>query len=133
MEKLQKAAPEDIDAIPTVGEAIAESLEDFFGTPANVRVIEKLARHGVVMKEEVRRVSSALEGKTFVLTGTLEGFTRDEAAALIRERGGRVASSVSAKTEAVVAGEAPGSKLDAAKKLGVKVLDEAAFKKLLGL
>jgi len=131
MNKLRAAGRDEIDSIPTIGETIAESLEDFFKTTANLRILEKLEASGVVMREETKRVSSALEGKTFVLTGTLEGFTRERAAALIQERGGKVASSVSKKTEAVVAGEAAGSKLDEARRLGVKVLDEAAFKKLL--
>jgi DNA ligase (NAD+) len=133
LDRLRTAGREEIDSIPTVGEVIAESLEDFFKTSANLRILEKLEAAGVVTREEVTRVSSALEGKTFVLTGTLEEFTRDRAAALILERGGRVASSVSKKTEAVVTGESPGSKLEDARRLGVKILDEAAFKKLLGI
>ena len=84
-------------------------------------------------EERPRAVSAALAGKTYVLTGSLEGFTRDEAERKILERGGRVSSGVSRKTEAVIAGAEPGTKLTAAQKLGVRILNEEEFIELLSL
>ncbi len=136
MEKLQKASKEDIGAIHAIGEVIAESVTDFFATQETQRILSKLKARGVKMQEEAKKVSAlsgALAGQSFVLTGTLSGFSRDEAGRLIEERGGRVSGSVSAKTSAVIAGAEPGSKLTQAKKLAVKILDEEAFKKLLNL
>ena len=134
MDKLRGASAEDLAAVPQIGEVIAESVVDFFGTPSNAEVVRRLEKAGVRMTEpEPDGGSSELAGQTFVLTGTLESFSRDEAAGLILARGGRVSSSVSKKTSAVVVGAEPGSKLEDARGLGVRTLDERAFKKLLGL
>ncbi len=135
MDKLAKADKAALLGVPSVGEVIAESVVDFFGTPANLEVLAALERAGLRMTEPKPEggASAAFAGKTFVLTGTLGAWTRDEAAALIQTRGGKVSGSVSKKTFAVVAGEEPGSKLRAAEKLGVRILDEGGFKKLLGL
>lgn len=133
MDALEKASFEDLESIDEIGPKIAESLRQFFDEDKNKKEIAHLKDMGVVMEEERAEVAGdgALSGKQFVLTGTLENHTREEAKALIHKAGGRVTSSVSQKTDYVVAGADPGSKLDKAKKLGVAVLDEAAFEKLL--
>jgi DNA ligase (NAD+) len=109
-------------------------VRDWFDDEGNRALCDRLRAAGV-KTESTRASSAALDerfaGKQFVLTGTLSGFTRDEAKALIKARGGRVNSSVSKKTDYVVAGEAAGSKLDKAESLGVTVIDEAAFKTML--
>ena len=134
LERLTTASVEELDAIPEIGSTVAESVHDWFDDEGNRALCDRLRAAGV--KTEAARRSSAVSderfaGKQFVLTGTLEGFTRDEARALIEARGGRVNSSVSKKTDYVVAGDAAGSKLDKAQSLGVAVLDEAAFKAML--
>ncbi len=132
MEKLASAAEEELQNVEDVGEVMSASLLEFFRNKENRRLLEKLERLGVNMMEAKRAgVSAALAGKTFVLTGTLKGFTREEAGRLILDRGGHVASSVSKKTDALIAGEAAGSKLEEAGRLGVSVLNEEEFKKLL--
>ncbi len=120
-------------AVPDVGPEVAEQIADFFDEPHNRKVIDRL-RHeaGVTWPQpEAESREQALSGLTFVLTGTLDGFSRDEARARIEAEGGRVTGSVSGKTDYVIAGAEPGSKLDKARRLGVTVLDEAAFANLL--
>jgi DNA ligase (NAD+) len=131
---LGKATVEDLDDVPEIGLTVAESVRDWFDDPGNIELCERLEASGVRTKIEKASgpVDESLAGKTFVLTGTLGAYTRDEARAAIEDRGGRVSSSVSKKTDYVVAGEEAGSKLDKAQALGVTVIDEAAFKKLLG-
>ena len=134
LERLATASVEELDAIPEIGLTVAESVRDWFDDEGNRALCDRLRAAGV--KTEAARRSSAVSderfaGKQFVLTGTLESFTRDEARALIEARGGRVNSSVSKKTDYVVAGEAAGSKLDKAQSLGIAVLDEALFKEML--
>ena len=134
LERLTTASVEELDAIPEIGLTVAESVRDWFDDEGNRALCDRLRAAGV--KTEAARRSSAVTderftGKQFVLTGTLESFTRDEARALIEARSGRVNSSVSKKTDYVVAGEDAGSKLDKAQLLGVTVLDEAAFKAML--
>jgi DNA ligase (NAD+) len=132
MKNLAGATREEIESIAAVGNVISESVAEFFSRKTNVRVLEKLKKLGVRMDETKKdRRSSHLTGKTFVLTGTLKDFSRDEAAARIDDLGGKVSSSVSRKTSAVVAGQEPGSKLEEAKKLNVKILTEEEFKKIL--
>ena len=115
--------------VPEVGPVVAESVAVFFRHPENRRLIEKMRERGVVVEDEVRSAASdgagQLSGKTFVLTGTLAGMSRDEAKKKIEAAGGKVSGSVSKKTSFVVAGEDPGSKLDKARELGVTVIDEA--------
>jgi DNA ligase (NAD+) len=106
---------------------MAESVVDFFRKSSTRYIISKLQSAGVVTSEEVKEKSSEFEGLTFVLTGTLENMTRDEAAEMIKARGGKVSSSVSKKTDYVLAGEAAGSKLTKAQSLGVKIIDKEAF------
>ncbi|HET6980409.1 MAG TPA: NAD-dependent DNA ligase LigA [Pyrinomonadaceae bacterium] len=134
LEKLSEATVEELDAIPEIGLTVAESVRDWFDDEGNRALCDRLRAAGV--KTEAERKGSGetderFAGKQFVLTGTLVGFTRDEAKALIEARGGRVNSSVSKKTDYVVAGEAAGSKLDKAQSLGVTVIDENAFKEML--
>jgi len=135
IDKLAEATVEELDAIHEIGLTVAVSVFNFFQNPKNRELIERLKAAGV--KTEIAGYASAsfdenFAGKTFVLTGKLEQLTRDEAAQLIEERGGRVASSVSKKTDYVVAGEDAGSKLTKAESLGVKVLNEDEFKTLVG-
>jgi DNA ligase (NAD+) len=134
LERLSQMTVEELDAIPEIGLTVAESVRDWFDDEGNRALCDRLRAAGV--RTEATRVSSAslderFAGKQFVLTGTLSSFTRDEAKALIEARGGRVNSSVSKKTDYVLAGEAAGSKLDKAQSLGVAVIDEDAFKKML--
>lgn len=134
IDALMRADLEELDAIPDIGEVVARSIHDFFRNPRNKKVILNLKAAGVTLirtRESAGR-SSVLKGKTFVLTGTLDRFSRDEASEKIRSLGGTVSSSVSSKTDYVVAGEEPGSKRDKARKLGVQILDENAFLKLIG-
>ncbi len=133
MDKLERAPEEALAEIHGIGPRIAEGVAFYFRQPENRRQIEQLRKVGVSMKEEgVIAGPRPLAGKTFVLTGTLEGLTRDEAKDLIVRLGGRVAASVSNKTDYVVVGNDAGSKLDDAKRLGVPTLGEAEFKKLVG-
>ncbi len=133
IEKLAAATVEELDAIHEIGLTVAVSVFNFFRNPRNLETIERLKAAGVKMEvdgEDAANFDERFVGKTFVLTGKLEQFTRDEAAKLIEQRGGRVSSSVSKKTDYVVAGEDAGSKLTKAESLGVKVLSEDEFKQL---
>ena len=134
LEKLMEASVEELDAIPEIGLTVAESVRDWFDDEGNRALCDRLRAAGIRTEAERRSSAQAderFEGKQFVLTGTLASFTRDEARALIEARGGRVNSSVSKKTDYVVAGEAAGSKLDQAQSLGVAVIDEDQFKDML--
>jgi len=133
LERLMTASEEELTAIPEIGPKMAASIRAFFAEPRNRTVIKQLVVAGVnTVSLEARAATGPLAGKVFVLTGALEGFTRDEATVLIERLGGRVASSVSRRTDYVVAGEDPGSKYDRARKLGVTILNEEDFKRLLG-
>jgi DNA ligase (NAD+) len=134
IENLQKATIEELDAIHEIGLAVAVSVFNWMNNPRFQDLVRRLKEAGV--KTETGGDSSInlddnFNGKTFVLTGKLENFSRDEAAKLIEERGGRVSSSVSKKTDYIVAGEDAGSKLTKAKSLDVKVLSEDDFKKMI--
>ena len=132
MKKTARASIEELEAIDTIGKVMAESVEAFFKNKENLKIIDQLEVLGVNMKEpEKQGASKELEGQTFVLTGALKNFSREEAGQRIMDRGGRVSSSVSKNTSAVIVGEEPGSKLKDAQKLGVKILTEEAFKDLL--
>lgn len=133
LKALSKARVEELDEVPEIGLTVAQSVRDWFDDPGNIELCKRLAAAGVrtEMEQSSEPVDETLAGKLFVLTGTLAGYNRDEARAAIEARGGRVTSSVSKKTDYVVAGEEAGSKLDKAKELGVAVIDEAAFKQLL--
>ncbi len=134
MDALMDATEADLLGVEGVGPRIAESVVFFFDRDENKAVIEKLRRAGVRMAEEAPAEAAArpLEGTSFVLTGALEDFTREEASEIIEGLGGRVSGSVSRKTDYVVVGADPGSKLQKARDLGVKTIDEAEFKRLTG-
>jgi DNA ligase (NAD+) len=132
LDSLINANVQQLQAIPEVGSVIAESIKKFFNAETNQKLIEKLNKAGLI-SEVVKReeIPQTLKGKTFVLTGTLSGFTRDSAADTIRAKGGSVTSSVSRKTDFVVAGENPGSKYIKAEKYKVKILDEKQFVRMI--
>jgi len=133
MDKVMSAKKEEFDAIHEVGSVMAESAEDFFRQEETKKLVAKLKKAGVNMSEPKGKAASSqpLAGKTFVFTGELAGFSRQEAERLVRELGGNASSSVSGQTDFVVAGENSGSKYDKAKKLGVKIIDEKKFKEML--
>jgi DNA ligase (NAD+) len=123
---------EGLQAVPGVGARVAQCIADFFSEQRNLDVIDALINAGVTWETvDTDDTPQPLAGQTFVLTGSMDSLTRDEAKARIEARGGRVTSSVSKKTDYVVAGDSPGSKRDKAEKLGVTLLDEAAFLALL--
>ena len=132
MDNLQNASFEELEAVMEIGPRIAESLRAFFDRESNREEIQRLKEKGVVMMADKKETGGSLQGKQFVLTGTLEHFTRDQAKQKIQSLGGRITAGVSGKTDYVVAGADPGSKLAKAGKLGVAVLDEAKFRQLIG-
>ncbi len=128
IEALSKASFHEIEQIEGVGPVIAQSILHFFNEESNQEVIQKLKDAGVRMKEErVKKTGGIFEGKIIVLTGALSRFTRDGAAKMIEEEGGKVTSSVSKKTDMVLVGENPGSKYNKANELGIKIIDEDTF------
>jgi DNA ligase (NAD+) len=133
LEPLLAASEEDLLAVPDVGPVVASSIARFFAEPHNREVIAQLRAAGVHWTDGApqRVAAGPLAGRTFVLTGTLPNWTRDEAKGRIEAAGGKVAGSVSAKTDYVVAGEEAGSKLDKARALGIAVIDEAGLRRLL--
>jgi DNA ligase (NAD+) len=133
LDALQGAAHEDLLSIRDVGPEVARSISAFFSDGRNRLLLERLLELGVDIEEtESHSGSGPLEGKTFVFTGTLERFTRGEAKRIVESLGGRISSSVSGKTDYVVAGSEPGSKLEKASSLGVRVLTEREFEELTG-
>jgi DNA ligase (NAD+) len=132
MDDLMAASAEELERVNEVGPRVAQAIREFFDEEKNRALIEKLRSAGLNFTAEKRRKTSQLEGLTFVLTGTLPNLTREDAKAKIEAAGGRVSGSVSKKTHYVVAGEDAGSKLDKARELGVKVLDEPGLVELLG-
>jgi DNA ligase (NAD+) len=130
MEALASATGEELQNVNEVGPRIAESIAEFFSIPANRKLIDRLRAAGLALKGEKKERGTKLAGKTFVLTGTLEKYTRDEARKMIEDAGGKVTGSVSKKTDYVVAGSDAGSKLDRAKELGVAVIDEKEMESL---
>ena len=131
IEALARASVEDIAALYGIGEVVAESIHTWFQDKKHLTLIKELLRCVTPTIESGGAISATLEGKTFVLTGTLEGFSRDDAKDVIQKRGGKVSGSVYKKTDYVVVGEDPGSKATEAARLGVAILDEAAFVALL--
>ena len=134
IDDLMGASLERLAGIFEIGPIVAASIAGWFAEPRNRELIERLEKAGVNTRRLRKREAASrnLEGKQFVLTGKLTRFTRDEAKQMIEQRGGRVTSSVTKKTDFVVAGEDPGSKLDRAAELGVKVLDEKDLVAMLG-
>jgi DNA ligase (NAD+) len=131
LERISAATAEELSAIEGIGPTIAESMIGFFREPHNRKIIAKLSKAGVRPQGRVSKAGAPLAGKTFVFTGGLEKFSRDRAKDLVESLGGNVSSSVTKKTDYVVAGADPGSKYDRAVKLGLSILDEAAFLKLV--
>ena len=131
LDALENATLEELTAVDDVGEITARSVLEWFASPQSRHLIARLKEAGVNMTAAEQGSDQRFAGMTFVLTGALEHFTRDQAAALIEERGGKAASSVSKKTTYVVAGEAAGSKLRKAQELGISVLTEEEFRSML--
>jgi DNA ligase (NAD+) len=134
LDAIMDASVEQLLEVPDVGPVVAESIHTFFQQPHNREVVEQLRACGVTWEEgkPAARAPKPLAGKTIVLTGTLPTFSRDEAKDLLEAAGAKVAGSVSKKTDYVIAGAEAGSKLDKARELGVKVLDEDGLRSLLG-
>ncbi|MBQ7951219.1 MAG: NAD-dependent DNA ligase LigA [Clostridia bacterium] len=131
MSRMMEATVEDFVNIFEIGEISGKSVVDFFSSEANRTLIEKLMQHGVNMEYQDESVSEVFLNKTFVLTGTLPTLTRNEASKIIEDNGGKVSSSVSKKTDYVLAGEEAGSKLKKAQDLGIIILSEEEFRKML--
>lgn len=131
IDRLQEATEEDLVAISAIGPRIAESIRHFFRDRHNREIVERLKRAGVTLSGSARVFSGKLKGKSFVLTGTLPTYSREEAARLIEENGGKVLSAVSKNVDYLLAGEAAGSKLEKALKLGITAITEDDFKKML--
>jgi DNA ligase (NAD+) len=131
LEALAAASEEELLQVEGVGPQVAGSIRDYFQNPRNQVLLNKLRAAGVKEQPPERRAAGPLAGKTFVFTGALDRFSREEAKALVTARGGKVSSSVSAQTDYVVVGAEPGSKYARAQELGVAILDEAAFEELL--
>jgi len=133
IDRLREMDEEALAAVPDIGPVIAASIRDFFAKPWVQAMLQKLAEAGLPMQagEEKALVNNNFEGQSVIFTGALERHVRQEAEEMVRERGGRIVSSVSKKTTLVVAGKEAGSKLEKAIKLGVKVIDEDEFERML--
>ncbi|MBZ5574263.1 MAG: NAD-dependent DNA ligase LigA, partial [Acidobacteriia bacterium] len=131
MDDLMNASEEELRQVNEVGPRIAQSIVEFFHEPTNRKLVERLRDAGLTFSGKRKQRGTKLAGKTFVLTGTLADYSRDEAKKLIEDAGGRVSGSVSKKTDYVVAGSDAGSKLDKARELGVAVIDEKGMEDLL--
>jgi DNA ligase (NAD+) len=136
LDQLSRMSLEELQNVEGIGPNIAQAIVDWFARLANQSVLQKLRQAGVWPRSEVGRVLEVgprpLDGLTFVVTGTLEGFSREGAKEFIESHGGKVVDSVSKKTSYLVLGENPGSKLDKARSLGVEVIDEAGLRRLAG-
>jgi DNA ligase (NAD+) len=131
MDALMAASEAELQQVNEIGPRVSAAIREFFDEPKNVALVERLREAGLTFKGHKKQRATTLAGKTFVLTGTLERHTRDAAKNLIENAGGKVAGSVSKKTDYVVAGTDAGSKLDKARELGVAVIDEKAMEKLV--
>ncbi len=131
--EIQKKSVEELSRIPEIGPVMAESIHLFFRSPETQKVLSKLEKAGVRMKESPSARRGKLQGKTFVLTGTLSGFSRTEASEAIQRYGGRISESVGKSTDYLVVGENPGSKLKKAKELRIPTLTETEFKRLISM
>jgi DNA ligase (NAD+) len=134
IDKLAASSVEELDDIPEIGLTVAESVYEWFREPRHIDLVKRLKKSGVQTEADAAStamIDDRFVGKTFVLTGKLENYTRDEAGRLIEERGGRISGSVSKKTDFVVAGEDAGSKLTKAESLAVTVLTESEFQAML--
>jgi len=129
VDKIGKAAKDELEKVPDVGGRVAESIFGWFRKPENLKLLEKMEKAGIKVKGV--KISQKLRGKVFVLTGSLEVLTRDEAKKKIRMAGGDVSGSVSRETDYVVVGAEPGSKYKKAKELGIKILSEKEFLRMV--
>src|SRR5579864_6731676 len=132
LDALMEASEEELQQVNEIGPRVSAAIREFFDEPKNVALVKRLEAAGVKFTGEKKKRGTTLAGKTFVLTGTLERHSRDQAKQLIEDAGGKVTGSVSKKTDYVVAGADAGSKLDKAKELGVSVIDENQMESLLG-
>ncbi len=130
LDNLSRASIEELSNIDEIGPKIADSIVSFFSDKENNRVISKLKKEGLNLKEKKKK-GDTLNGKSFVITGVLKGFSRKDAQDAVKLRGGRVSSAVSSNTDYLLVGDNPGSKLKRAKELNVKIITEADFKKIL--
>ena len=129
IKNIEHASFEEINDIANIGDVVARSLYEWFRDPYNKRYLEKLLKHVTI--EKYNKPSGKLKGLSFVLTGGLETLTRDDAKARIRKLGGKASESVSKETDYLIAGTDAGSKLEKAQKLGIKIIDEKEFLKLI--
>jgi DNA ligase (NAD+) len=132
IEKLAAASREEIANIKGIGEVVGDSVVDWFGDKENKAMLNRLLKHLKVQQTAGAVTNGPLKGMAVVVTGTLEGYSREEAEAAVRKAGGDVTSSVSKKTSFVLAGENAGSKLSKAEELGVEIVTEAEFRRRLG-
>jgi DNA ligase (NAD+) len=130
-DKLRSARSDELIAIDGVGPVVTESIVTFFNKDENLKIVDDMIAGGVQILRNVDQKDDLLSGKVFVLTGTLETLTRDEAKKVIENAGGKVTGSVSRSTDYLVAGASPGSKLKRAQELGVDIIDEETLKKLM--
>ena len=133
LEKIAEASEEELTTVEDVGPVVAHSIAEWFKRPYHKKILKKFEQAGLKIITDKGLVKGKLFGKTFVLTGTLETMSREEAGAKIRTLGGKISSSVSKDTSFVIAGDNPGSKYDQAQKLGVKILDEKEFLEMLAM
>ncbi len=131
IDELMKATPEQLQKIPEIGETISQSIVEFFNDERNLKLIDELKSYGLKFESEKKKIGGKLSGKTFVITGTLNSMTRNEAKELIEKLGGKTSDNVSSKTSYVVVGQDPGSKYDKAKKLKIPILTEEEFLNLI--
>ncbi|MBU1260617.1 MAG: NAD-dependent DNA ligase LigA [Planctomycetes bacterium] len=132
IEKIKKATVEELTQIEQIGPVLAKSIYEYFHDSNNLKIIDKLITAGVNPKQKQTKHSDKLAGKTFVVTGTLENFSRSQIEQAIKDNSGKVSSSVSKKTDYVLAGTEAGSKLDKAQQLGVKIIDKKQFLEMIG-
>jgi DNA ligase (NAD+) len=133
LEDFKNAEIEKLAEIDGIGDKIARNIYEFFHNEHNIQTLEEFKQLGFEFNNSAQIKTDELAGKTFVLTGTLQSMTRDEAGDIIKSKGGKTSSSVSKKTSFVIAGENAGSKLDKALSLGVIILNEDEFKKMAGI
>jgi len=131
IDNLSKASYEELISIEGIGPEVAKSVIEYFKNEKTKEIIEKLKKAGVNLESKEVKKSNKLKGLTFVITGSLKNYTRDEAKEIIEQFGGKVTNTVSSKTNYLIVGENPGSKLEKAKQLGVKIINEEEFEKLI--
>ena len=132
IDSLKKATIEELSKIDQIGPVMAKSIYEYFHDIANLKIVDKLIAAGINPKHKQTKHSDKLAGKTFVVTGTLENFSRTQIEQTIKENGGKISSSVSKNTDYVLAGSEPGSKIDKANQLGIEIINEQQFLKMIG-